>query len=1006
LERKLFTLAAATLIAETPPLLEGLRRAAMGGRRQAWHVRAALTCLIVLWAAAAGLEALAQDTNELAALNEQVEEFYQAGKYTKATQVAKQSLALAERQLGPDHPLVGTALNNLARLYGGQGRYVEAEPLYQRSLAIREKALGPEHPDVAQSLNNLAQLYDTQGRYAEAEPLQKRGLAIREKTLGHEHLDVAESLNALGLLYAAQGRYAEAEPLCKRGLAIREKALGPEHPDVAQSLNNLATLYYIQGRYAEAEPVYRRGLTIQENALGSDHLNVSASLNNLAVLYDGLGRYAEAEPLYQRSLAIREKALGPEHPVVAQSLNNLAGVHRAQGRYADAERLFQRSLAILEKALGPDHPIVGRSLNNLAALYLEQRDWSRAADYWRRGTALLVHRAERVAADVGRAMTGKSKGEAEQQSYQFWGLVKVTNRLAAQDRSQEATLALGVFQTAQWGQRSEAAGSLAQMAARGAKGEIELSRLVRERQDLVEEWQERDAVRSFAVAQAPNQRDGAAEAANVSRLDAIDTRISAIDRRLAAEYADYAALVRPTPLSVQEVQAHLSAGEALVLVLDTVAWKPMPEETFVWVVTKTDMRWVRSHLGTATLRREVAALRCGLDAGLWDDAAAAIRCLFLLKDDPVKAGPERDVYGNILSETLPFARTRALALYKALFGQVEDLIRDKHLLIVPSGPLTQLPFQVLVTAATTGTDYRSTAWLARKHAITVLPAVSSLKALRRVAKASAAAKPMLGIGNPLLDGDAGDAGQVRWAALAKQKQVCRGLSSRSTETERKARGVLRVVTKGAHPDLNELRSLMPLPDTADELCAVANDLRVSPDDIVLGAKATETTIKQLDLTKYRVIHFATHGVLAGDIAGTSEPGLILTPPKEPSDMDDGYLSASEVAALKLDADWVILSACNTAAGGAKGAEALSGLARAFIYAGARALLVSHWSVDSAATVKLITSAVSTITRDAKVGRAEALRRAMLAMIDSGDPRESHPAFWAPFVVVGEGAVIK
>jgi CHAT domain len=118
---------------------------------------------------------------------------------------------------------------------------------------------------------------------------------------------------------------------------------------------------------------------------------------------------------------------------------------------------------------------------------------------------------------------------------------------------------------------------------------------------------------------------------------------------------------------------------------------------------------------------------------------------------------------------------------------------------------------------------------------------------------------------------------------------------------------------------------------------------------------------------------------------------------------DGYLSASEIAALKLDADWVILSACNTAAGGAQGAEALSGLARAFFYAGARALLVSHWSVDSVATTKLISSAVGATARDKTLGRAEALRRAMVAMIDNGEAREAHPTYWAPFVVVGEGA---
>ena len=158
-----------------------------------------------------------------------------------------------------------------------------------------------------------------------------------------------------------------------------------------------------------------------------------------------------------------------------------------------------------------------------------------------------------------------------------------------------------------------------------------------------------------------------------------------------------------------------------------------------------------------------------------------------------------------------------------------------------------------------------------------------------------------------------------------------------------------------------------------------------------------------ELAQYRIVHLATHGVLAGQLDGAHEPGLILTPPSEPSEEDDGYLSASEIAALHLDADWVILSACNTAAGSATSAEALSGLARAFIYAQARALLVSHWAAYSDATVKLITVAAREMARDAKVGRAEAQRRSMLMLIDKGEPQEAHPAFWAPFVVVGEGA---
>jgi CHAT domain-containing protein len=176
------------------------------------------------------------------------------------------------------------------------------------------------------------------------------------------------------------------------------------------------------------------------------------------------------------------------------------------------------------------------------------------------------------------------------------------------------------------------------------------------------------------------------------------------------------------------------------------------------------------------------------------------------------------------------------------------------------------------------------------------------------------------------------------------------------------RGITAMATSNGRPDLDLLRSQTPLHDTADELCAVAKDLMVSPDDIFLGARATEARVKGLStegrLANYRIVHFATHGALAGELKVGAEPGLILTPPKEQSDADDGYLSASEVAALKLDADWVILSACNTAAGEAKDAEALSGLARAFFHAGARSLLVSHWAVDSSSTVKLITRSLT------------------------------------------------
>jgi tetratricopeptide (TPR) repeat protein/CHAT domain-containing protein len=950
-------------------------------------------------------KALGPDHPDLGVRLNNLAELYRAqGRHSEAEPLYKRALAIDERTRGPEHPDVGTDLNNLAWLYRAQGRYGEAEPLYKRSLAIFEKTLGPDHWRVATSLNNLADLYRAQGRYGEAEPLYKRAITIDEKVRGPDHPEVGRDLNNLAALYQDQGRYGEAEPLYKRALAITEKALGPEHPQVGIAISFLASLYYTQGRYADAEPLTRRALAINEKALGPEHSVVGHLLNSLADLYRAQGRYSEAEPLLKRAFAIDEKALGPEHPDVGHLLNSLADLYRAQGRYGEAEPLYKRALAIAKNALGPDHPDVGTDLNGLADLYFRQSDWTRAAEFWRESTNLSIRRAQRGTL-LGEALTGKRQSEATQLSWQFWCLVKVAHRLASEQHDETRSLR-DMFQTAQWAQSSAAAESLSQMAARGAKNDPRLAALVRERQDLVAEWQKRDQVRSAAVAQAPEKRNAQAYAENVARLAAIDARTAEIDKRLNADFPDYAALASPAPLSVEEVQAHLAADEVLVLFLDTPALIATPEETFIWVVTKTDVRWARSGLGTSALVREVAALRCGLDyQGAWIDS----HCSDLLNSAYTRA--DHDVFGK----ALPFDLARAHALYKGLFGEIEDVIRDKRLFIVPSGPLTQLPFQMLVTQPPkiarpiSFGDYRDVAWLARKHAITMLPAVSSLKALRALAKNSHATETYIGFGNPLLDGEPEKFKEDEVAAKLAREKRCDPTLRQRVASVLGLRGGMRAMSRsnGGGVDVADLHSWAPLPETADELCDVAHDLGVDPrTHVYLGAMATEIKIKQLSeqgsLAKYKIIHFATHGAVAGQVSGASEPGLLLTPPDTASEGDDGYLTASEIAGLKLDADWVILSACNTAAGGTQGAEALSGLARAFFYAGARSLLVSHWEVASESTVKLITKAIAELKADPKIGRAEALRRSMLSMIDTGKEYEAHPAFWAPFVLVGEG----
>jgi CHAT domain-containing protein/Tfp pilus assembly protein PilF len=898
---------------------------------------------------------IAMSLNNLAFL------YQRQGRNAEAEPLYKRSLALYERALGPAHPDVGQSLNNLAGLYQSQGSYAAAEPLYKRSLAIREIALGPVHPDIAMSLNNLALLYQRQGRNAEAEPLYKRSLALYEKALGPDHPEVGQLLDNLAGLYQHQGRYVAAEPLYKRSLAIREKALGPDHSAVGQLLNNLALLYQRQGRHAAAEPLYKRSLAIYEKALGPAHPEVATSLNNLALLYLSQGRYAAAEPLYKRSFAIYEKALGPDHPQIATTLINLAALYWLQSRYADAEPLYKRSLAIREKALRPDHPDVGQSLSHLAALYRAQNDWKRATGYYRRSAAVIARRARRGTQIIGRSLTGKKKSEVARSSFVFAQLVKSAHRLTQQNNKASIKIAPEMFQAAQWASGSEAAAALAQMAARQTKGGGDLARLVRARQDLVAEWQKRDALRSAAVSQPPAKRNHQAETKNVTRLAAIDSRIANIDKRLAADFPDYATLSNPQPLTIAEVQKQLKTNEALVLFLDTVEWKPTPEETFIWVVTRTASRWLHSGMGTAALTKQVGQLRRTLDP---------------------TAGGMRGGRALGTKATGGFDRKIAHQLYNELLAPAEDLLKDKsHLIVVPSGALTALPFHVLLTeppSASRQASLRSAPWLIRRHAITTLPSVASLGALRRNTTRPKIVKDYVGFANPVFGSS-----RIRTA---------------SVDAKRGFAGYFR----GTRGDVSALSDLNPLPDTEDEVRAISK-LFGARADIYFGKDVNEGAIKRLPLGRYRVVHFATHGLIAGEVSKLAEPALALSVPAAPSDADDGLLTASEVTTLKLNAEWVILSACNTAAGDRPGAEALSGLARAFFYAGTRALLVSHWPVVSSAAVKLTTKTFAQLRRAPALGRSEALRRAMLDIIDNGTDTEAHPSYWAPFVVVGEGA---
>lgn len=795
--------------------------------------------------------------------------------------------------------------------------------------------------ELSAALNNLGQVHAGQGRDDLAEPVYKRAIALMEKSLGRDIGLIAPELNNLAALYQRQGRFTEAEPLFKRALAVSERSLSREHPDVGRALNNLATLYVKQERFADAEPLFRRALAIYQKAAGPEHPAVATVLNNIGQVDRDLNRDADAEAPIKRSLAIREKVLGPEHPDVARSLNNLAGLYQHQKRHAEAEPLYRRALAIRERALGPDHPDVATSASNLAHFLQATGRTADALPFAQK--TLAANRAQlRVVLPILFA--------ARQQSL-------LTNDRALDD-------ALGAIQR---GTQSSAASAVNKLAVRLAAGSDRLAELVRKDQDLAAESDALDKAIVAAVSKPPAQRDVAAEQRSRARIAAIASARNGLQKTLAVEFPDYASLSNPLPLTVKEIQPLLSADEAMVI------YSVVDSQSYVVAITHEGVDWKEISLGADALAQKVAAFRRGLDVGKALDASG-------------KSGL--------------FDLALASELYAALLGPAEALTKDKrNLLVVPSAALTALPFHLLVTEKPQAAipdrpeGYRDAAWLLRRQAVSVLPSVISLKSLRVFARRDHGIKPMTGFGDPVFN-PAAEGPADRRAASGK-------IAARSIATMAYAE-----FWRGAGVDRARLAQALPqLPDTADELNAVARDVGAAAADIHLGRDASETTLKRAALAQYGIIYFATHGLVAGDVKGLGEPSLALSIPDQPSELDDGLLTASEVAQLKLNADWVVLSACNTIAGDKPGAEALSGLARSFFYAGARALLVSHWAVDSEAATRLTTSTFALLKNEPRIGRAEALRRAMLAYLDdASSPQNAYPAMWGPFALIGEGEV--
>ncbi len=802
-----------------------------------------------------------------------------------------------------------------------------------------------------------------------------------------------EELMSLGARANLAENFASAEQAYRAALAVQQKALGADNPNTAGPLMHLALQVSDQGRFAEAETLFRRAAELAPRAddpaaparllhyEALHALNQGHNTQALALLRRAEAGYAAllppgalAPPASTRfgtpALLAGGGAIG--NPTTQSALIGLletqryaAIVLRRLGKPAEAEAEIN-SAQHVAAANGMDVPLVTARLTRTAATTAGALGRTQAASAGLARSAIDFSEilpetrpvAETALLQAGELARQGQEARALDLCRRATGLLRKlrsgTNpgllapclgayaAAAKRQPAQAQDLLADMFETAELAQDSLTSRQIAEAAAR-------LAANARDPRVAAAIRRRQDA--GQRLADLYRQRDDLVRGAVPGTVPPPSVTPAELDSRIAAAQADLsdadAALQAAAPNYGQLVQEVVPAAAVLKAL--------RPDEVFVAITLTGDSGWV---FALRDGRISAAPMRAG---------TAAVGKLVR----NVRASIEPGAHG------LPrFDVTDAHALYEAVLAPVAPSLHGaKSLIVAPSGPLLSIPFAVLLTGPADPAHLAAAPWLIRAMTIAHVPAAANFVALRQIAGTSRARQPWFGFGD------------FQPVTLAQAERT--------------------FPSKACADSARLFAGLPPLPFARRELTAARLLLGGRPGDELLGAAFTVPAVERADLADYRVLHFATHALLPAELRCQAQPAIVTSAPPGAATASGALLTAGDVMGLKLDADAVILSACNTGGpGGADGGDSLSGLARAFFFAGARAMLVTHWSISDQSSAYLVADTLRRWVAGNDGGLAGSLRAAQLGMLDAAGktlPAElAHPFYWAPFALIGEG----
>jgi tetratricopeptide (TPR) repeat protein len=901
---------------------------------------------------------------------------YERGDYEHALPLLLRALDIRKRALGDNHVEVATSLHRLAATYRARGENEQALPLYQHALRIQEQTLGPNHFMVGNTLNSLALLHQERGEYEQALSLLLRAQDTCKHIVGDGHVCAATSLNNLAEVYRERGEYGRAVALLQQGLQTIEETAGKEHPLTAMMLGNLANLHYQHREYDRALPLFLRALEIQKKAFPDGHPSIALALNNLAEVYVELGKHEHALPLFRRSLQMFERSLGKNHPHVALVLSNLGKLHFSRKEHDRASPLFLRALEIRKQALGDRHPDVARSLSFLGLMHLERGEYERALP--------LLEQA--------RETTEKSLGKKHPETARMldyltilhWAMGRRTEaidywqqRLRVTEESLEA-LALATSddqkQVRFWMHRIDALMAVAlhlaaapddprvtqlTMQAVVRRKALALGASARELQRV-----RRQATNKEVAAQLDRLARARSDLANLllrgpegnasyrTRTETLWREIDMLEAQLSRHGSAYRAITGP--VTVQELQARLPAGTALVEIV-------LHPEIKTGVLLSEPPSYDRFHYAAYVLTHDGPPR--AVDLGNADTIGAAVQSL-----------------RTALALHRADVRERARALDALVMQPVRALLGDvRQVYLSPDVDLNLVPFEALLD--------EQGRYLVERYSFTYLNSGRELLDDPR----PPTGQPPLVIADPAYD----DTSAPVVAATAAAGRRSRDMGSRTFPP-----------LPGTAREAAVLRRLFPTATvlTGKAATEAALSRAQGPFFLHVGSHGFFLPDQELGPAPRRMFWYGPQGALPVAEGAPIETPLVRSAlalagaNRLRSGNDDGILTALELSSMDLDGtQLVVLSACDTGVGHADFGEGVFGLRRALVLAGAETQVVSLWKVDDETTAELMAAYYGRLL--AGKGRSEALHEVQRAFLR--DPERAHPYYWASFIVSGD-----